>query len=219
VRDVTGSDIPQITAVEIIAQALAGWFDFVLDDQGRVHAERFEECTAVVDIGGRTTDVAVVQRGEIDLRLSGTEDLGTRELSAAVNRMIEEQIPGIPRRPHNFVEGAIQRGVARVGGREIDMRDALEREKTDLLDRITDYLAGLHGRFMSDIDHMLWIGGGSALLEPHLRKRFSRSDFLDDPVLSNARGMLKFERYSHPQEFQPEQGTLELVSDTVNNIQ
>lgn len=212
VRDLSGSPIPRIVSVNVIAQAVAGWFDYALEERG-IDAERFSQCTAVIDIGGRTTDVAVMQRGEIDLRASGTKDLGTLELSAAVHRAIDEHIPGISRRSHSFIEEAIRRGVAKVGDREIDIQDLIDREKTYLLDRITDYLAGLHGRFMTDVDTLLWIGGGAALLESALRKRYPRSEFLPDPQMANARGMWKFEIYSNAQDDKPEPDDLEFAQD------
>jgi hypothetical protein len=57
--------------------------------------------------------VDVVKDGEIDMLQSGALEVGTLELSAVVRRLVDEQLPGIPGRPHALVESAIRRGIAR----------------------------------------------------------------------------------------------------------
>jgi hypothetical protein len=72
-------------------------------------------------------------------------------------RSYEDQFPGTPGRSCTFVESAIHDGVVRIGGREIDIRGSLEKTKSDLLDRIAEYLAGLYGRSMHDIRHVQFV--------------------------------------------------------------
>lgn len=199
VRELSGAVLPRILSVDVVPEAVAAWFDFVIGKNLQLNSQRYAEYTAVVDIGGRTTDVAVVKDGEVDLRQSGTLDVGTLDLAAVVRRVVEDQFPGTPGRSYMFVESAIHSGVIRLGGHEIDVRTSLERTKSDLLDRIADYLAGLYGRSMHDIRHVLFVGGGSALLEMPLRRRFQRVEFADDPQMANARGLWKFKAYSAAQ--------------------
>jgi plasmid segregation protein ParM len=213
VRDVTGATVPQIVKVNVVPQALAGWFDYAIDDYYRIDDERYSECTAIVDIGGRTIDVAVVKSGVVEFALSGTQDLGTLELSAAVHRVIEENVPGIPRRSHNFIERSIRCGIVRIDEREIDIHSVLEREKEELLNRITDYLGGLLGRYLSDIQRVLWIGGGSSLLESHLRRHLPKSEFVEDPAFSNARGMRKYKLHSDWEKYANTLGSSQGESD------
>jgi hypothetical protein len=41
----------------------------------------------------------------------------------------------------------------------------------------------------------LFVGGGSALLEPYLRERFPEAEFAPNPQMANARGLYKSECY------------------------
>lgn len=213
VRELSGVVLPRIVSVDVVPEAVAAWFDFVIGRDLQLDSQRYAEYTAVVDIGGRTTDVAVVKDCEVDLRQSGTLDVGTLELAGVVRRVVEDQFPGTPGRSCTFVESAIHNGVVRIGGREIDIRGSLERTKSDLLDRIADYLAGLYGRSMHDIRHVLFVGGGSALLETPLRRRFQRAEFADEPQMANARGLWKFKAYSAVQRQERPAESLSLARD------
>jgi plasmid segregation protein ParM len=199
-RDMSGVALPQIVDVTVIPEAVAAWFDYAIGPDLQLDDSRFAELTAVVDIGGRTTDVAVVREGDVYLRQSGTLDVGTLTLAAAVRRLVEEQFPGIPRRSHRCIETAIRRGAIRIADREIDVSATLEREKRDLFERIAEFLVTLYGGSMTDIQRVLFVGGGSVLLEPHLRKRFPGAAFPDDPQMANARGMWKSELHSLSEE-------------------
>ena len=76
--------LPRIVSVDVVPEAVAAWFDFVIGRDLQLNSQRYAEYTAVVDNGGRTTDVAVVKDGEVDLRQSGTLDVGTLELGGVV---------------------------------------------------------------------------------------------------------------------------------------
>jgi plasmid segregation protein ParM len=196
----SGASLPQIVDVTVIPEAVAAWFDYVIGSDLRLDDKRFGELTAVVDIGGRTTDVAVVREGDVYLRQSGTLDLGMLTLAAAVRRLVEEQFPGIPRRSHSCIETAVRRGEIRIADRQIDVSGTLEREKRDILERIGEFLVSLYGGSMTDIQRVLFVGGGSVLLEPQLRRRFPKAMFPEDPQMANARGMWKSEHYSLAEE-------------------
>jgi plasmid segregation protein ParM len=154
---------------------------------------RYRELTAVLDIGGRTTDIALIKEADIRVQQSGTRDIGTLSLAALVRRRIEDVCPGIQQRSHGNIESAVRDGKIRVGNREIDLRNALDREVDDLLERIEGYFVSLCGTSMADIQHILCVGGGSALLERQLRERFPTAEFPADPQMANARGMYRSE--------------------------
>ena len=202
VRDMSGAAVPRIDPFTAYSEAVAAWFDYVIGPDLHLNSQRFSALTAVVDIGGRTTDIALVKEGDIYLQQSGTRDIGTLSLAAIIRRRVEDQYPGIPPRSHRSIESATRLGTIRIGNREIDVRDTLEREKNNLLERIESYFVSLCGQSRADIQHILFVGGGSALLEPYLRKRFPEAEFARDPQMANARGLYKAECYQS-EEAQP----------------
>jgi plasmid segregation protein ParM len=195
IRDMSGAALPRIDAFTAISEAVAAWCDYVIGPDLRLNNQRFGALTAIVDIGGRTTDIALVKEGDIHLQQSGTRDIGTLNLAAVVRRRVEDHCPSIDPRSHSSIETAIRQGTIRVGNREIDVRDALEREKTNLLELIENFVVSRFGQIRADIQHILFVGGGSALLEPYLRVRFPEAEFAPEPQMANARGLYKSECY------------------------
>jgi plasmid segregation protein ParM len=200
VRDLSGATLPRIVDITVIPEAIAAWFDYVIGPDLHLNNQRFRELTVVIDIGARTTDIALVKEGGIYMQQSGTRDIGTLSLAAVVRRRVEDLCPDIPQRSHGSIESAVRHGTIRVGNREIDVRNALDREKKDLLERIESYCVSLCGPSMADIQRILCVGGGSVLLEPQLRKRFPNAEFPTDAQMANARGMFKSECHSSQDE-------------------
>jgi plasmid segregation protein ParM len=192
VRDPQGARLPEIIDVTVVAQAVAAWFDFIIGANMQVDDALMNDYMAVVDIGGRTTDVAVFEHGEADMRQSGTLDHGVLDLAAAITRQLEDRYPSMSRLPQAIVESAINSGVATLGSTTIDVSEVLEREKRALIERIAVFVASRYGSNAPLIKRVLFVGGGSVALRNQLRARFPNAVFAEDPQMANARGMLKY---------------------------
>jgi hypothetical protein len=85
-----GAPLPVIAQVSLIAEAVAAWFDFVIGDSMQENPISWTT-TWRRRYRGRTTDVAVFENGELDIRQSGTIDPGVLGLSTKVSRALEDR--------------------------------------------------------------------------------------------------------------------------------
>lgn len=203
VRTAQGVPLPQITQVTVIAQAVAAWFDFIIDDDMRERHDVMHDHMAVVDIGGRTTDLAVFKMTELDMRTSGTLDYGMLNVSDEVVRFIEDKHPGVSPSREMIVK-AMQQRTAHVGPNSYDVTNEIERGKRSVIDKIDEFARRRLGGDLHHLKRILFVGGGSTELKAEILRRFPSACFSSsDPQMSNARGMLKYGRITHGAESAP----------------
>ena len=160
----TDEEMPRIVGVSVTSEAVTAWFDQVVDDQGNVLESRLQEQIAVVDIGGRTTDVAVVQNAEVLMANSGTTDYGVLDVYSAINRRIQSDL-GLTRPvPRQRIVEGLEMGVVRVGAREVDIRAVLAEERRLLVERIHVFVTSMLGSEAALIDRVVFVGGGAMML-------------------------------------------------------
>lgn len=192
VRASSGAPLPVIAQVSLIAEAVAAWFDFVIDDAMQERSDLVDDYMAVVDIGGRTTDVAVFENGDLDMRQSGTLDHGVLDVSSEVSRVLEDRYTGMRQFPWSVVEPAIRTGQALIGSATVDVSAEVASQKRVLVERVAQFMQSRFGNNAPLIKRVLFVGGGSSTLEPELRRMFPSAVFARDPQLANARGMYKY---------------------------
>ncbi len=188
----TDEEMPRIVGVSVVSEAVAAWFDQVVDDRGDVLERRLQEQIAVVDIGGRTTDVAVVQDAEVLMANSGTTDHGVLDVYGAINRRIQSDLGltrPIPRQ--RIVEG-LETGVVRVGTHEMDIRAVRAEEQRLLVERIQVFVTTLLGSEAALIDRVVFVGGGAMMLSRELNDLYPNMEIAPEAQYANARGMLKY---------------------------
>jgi len=80
------------------------------------------------------------------------------------------------------VEAAVQRGRVRLFGKDHDVADLVTMAQRQL------------GRG-AELEHILFVGGGTVALAAHIRDWFVNQAVAEHPAFANARGMLKYLRY------------------------
>lgn len=191
VRSLRGPALPQICKVAVIAEAVAAWFDFVIDDSFVARDEVVNDFMAVVDIGGRTTDIAVFQDGNINLELSGTMDSGVLEIQKRVIDTLSVRFPGT-KFPRALLMDAVKFGEAQLGTGAIDISSDVLDGQRSLAANIELFMRAKFGNQVPLMKRVLFVGGGAHALQFALRDRFPSAVFAEDPQMANARGMLKF---------------------------
>lgn len=191
VRATTGAALPKICRVSVIAEAVAAWFDFVISDQFVAQDHRINDFMAVVDIGGRTTDIAVFQGGDINMGLSGTTDSGVLDLQKRVANILAGKYPGT-KFPRQLLLDAVQSGRAKLGTSSLDISAEVLAERRALVADIEIFMNSQFGSQLPLMKRVLFVGGGAQALQSELRERFPTAVFATDPQMANARGMLKF---------------------------
>jgi plasmid segregation protein ParM len=181
---------------DVIPEALAAWYDHVIDEQGgevTLAEERLGAPVAVVDIGGRTTDYVVVADQAVVHDASGSLRCGLldvkRQVGEGIRAKYDLEVIG-----ERTVEQAVQKGRVRLYGQDQDVSAQVREAKQQVLERIhaeTRRQLGLG----AELDRVLFVGGGTVALAEHVRDWFPNQAVAEHPAFANARGMLKYLRF------------------------
>lgn len=191
VKSVRGPALPRIAKVSVIAEAVAAWFDFAIDDKFVARDHLINDFMAVVDIGGRTTDIAVFQDGDINMALSGTLDSGVLEVQKRVINILSAKYPGT-KFPRSLLNDAVKFGKVTLGTTSLDISSEVITERSSLVSSIEIFMKAQFGNQLPLMKRVLFVGGGAQALQFELKDRFPNAVFANDPQMANARGMLKF---------------------------
>jgi len=179
-----------IKQVKILSQAVAAYIDAAFDWEMNEIIDPASP-TVIVDIGGRTTDVALILDGhQIDMSRSGTENIGVLDVHGNLERLIKNRIPKITRKinPETLDRGARDHRM-KFFGQITDVKDLVQEAvamSTGQLSRAIDKLVGS----AEDVDHILFVGGGASLFAG-MAKNWPQARVVEDPEFANVRGMLK----------------------------
>lgn len=199
-KEVVCGDRPMVNIVSnsVSPEALAAYVDQMMDMQGRptkFYETINDSMVGVIDIGGKTTDCAVVlPRGKIvDKDRSGSNDIGVLMLNQTIASNIQStyQVDNVPPR---MVEMALRTGNIKVAGDVIDVSKMVDVEKERFAEKV---IVGVKSKIGAgkDLDTVLFVGGGSIVMKDQLTKFFKHSQIPVDPEFANARGMFKIAKY------------------------
>ncbi|EPX78059.1 ParM/StbA family protein [Salipiger mucosus] len=187
-----GRAMPKVEDVRVGCQAVAAWFDYVLDD----NLDQRHDATgsiAIVDIGGRTTDVAVVVGGNaIDHSRSGTENIGVLDVYTEVRKAIHREFKIKEKFPLDKLDAAVRTGTIRLWNKEQDISELVETVVSEHEGKIAREVERRLGS-AANLDAVVFVGGGSALFTT-IAGYFPNGHMPEDPEFSNAKGLYKFIR-------------------------
>lgn len=188
-----GGECPRIAHVAAVSEAVAGWLDYVVDNDGRIREELANQYVAIGDAGGRTYDLAVIQNGQVLMNYSGTMDHGMLDIYEAVSAYVADTLNAPVELPKYMLADAVRSGVIRVGAREVDVRGVVDRQKKELAERIQAFAHSRLGSQGMMIDKFLHVGGTAVALKDRLHEVFPKiSEIPPEPQFANARGMYKY---------------------------
>lgn len=195
VKAVDGSPVPVITRHEVVSEAIAAWFDIILRRVGgalQPDTDAAQMKTAIIDMGGRTVDIAVIQNYNLDTSRSSTIEVGMLNVQEKVQQLLESQF----RSPLTVaqVNQAMNTGAVRMFGESRDVRDLVESAKADIVPSIRAEVKRRLGT-AADIDQVVFAGGTAAALRDHLDGWYPHQTISDEPAFANARGMAKYAEY------------------------
>ncbi|MCA3265177.1 MAG: ParM/StbA family protein [Azospirillum sp.] len=183
----------EIVRVRIFPQAVAAWVDAKFDANMRPQAGFESDAPmAVVDIGGRTTDVAVLLGKDIDHARTGTENVGM----ISVREMLEEELKrqfGIEQKlPVRHLDGAIRSGTIILWGEKHDVAENVKAARGAVAGKISRFVRRMLGD-AADLSTVLFVGGGANFFED-LPQTFRNAKRATAPEFANARGIWKLGR-------------------------
>ena len=196
VRPMSGAMPTGIAFHEVIPEALAAWYDYVIVEQGGkalLDEARVAVPIAIVDIGGRTTDYVVVKDQGILHGSSGSLQCGMLDVKQSVENGIQERFD-LETLSEPIVAHAVEHGVVRLHGKDYGVEALVNAAKQEVVERLhaeTQRQLGLG----VELDRVLFVGGGTVALADDIANWFPHQAIADHPAFANARGMLKYLRY------------------------
>ncbi|NTF16813.1 ParM/StbA family protein [Agrobacterium rubi] len=196
VQLVSGSSkVANIKNITIGCQAVAAYIDYALDDDLN-EIRDVDGAVAIVDIGGRTTDIATVIGGSrIDHARSGTANIGVLDVYKAVKQGIWAQEKIRDDFPINVIDKAVREGFIKLYG-----------QKQDVTGIVAAVVAEYEAKLAREIERristgaamnaVVFVGGGSALFKD-IATTFRNGHMAEDPEFANARGLYKYVRYQN----------------------
>lgn len=196
VQLVSGSSkVAILKDIHVGCQAVAAYIDYALDDNLN-EIRDVDGAVAIVDIGGRTTDIATVIGGSrIDHARSGTANIGVLDVYKAVKQGIWTQEKIRDDFPINVIDRAVREGFIKLYGQKMDVSKIVS-------DVVAEYQAKLAREIERRIstgaamNAVVFVGGGSALFKG-IATTFRNGFMSDDPEFANARGLYKYVRYQN----------------------
>ncbi len=188
VKPLDGSDVANILRHEVFPEGLAAWVDYAVDEQGRVK-NSLDEAIGIIDIGGRTTDIAVVLPGRmIDHARCGSADLGVLNVIEEVAISIKKEFNVVM--GADKIEPALRTRIVKQWGKEKDIGHMIDAAALSVIGAITREV----NRRLSnavDLDKILLVGGGAHLFRG-VASAFPNIEIPLEPEFANARGFAKY---------------------------
>ena len=185
--------LPRIREVLVGCQAVCAYVDFKFDDAMRPRDPEAVGPVAMVDVGGRTTDIAhVTANRRVDQQDSGTINLGVLDVYTALEDAVrrEHDLSATDRLPFAQLDRAVRERTMRLFGRQTDVGalvDAAIAETETKIGREVQRMIGKAAMF----DAVVFTGGGGALFS-NLAAGYRNGVVPEDPEFANARGLHKF---------------------------
>ncbi len=186
----------EIAFHEVIPEALAAWYDYVIIEQGDgavMDKQRLAMPIAIIDIGGRTTDYVVIQDQGIVHGSSGSLKCGMLDVRQRVADGLCERFD-LEALSEPRVCAAIEHNTVRLQGQDHDISSLVNDAKREVVERIFVESRRQLGMGM-ELDGVLFAGGGTMALAAQLDGWFPHQVIAEHATFANARGMLKYLRY------------------------
>jgi plasmid segregation protein ParM len=189
VQAMDGSTTAEIGEHRVFPEGLAAWVDYAIADNGTLRAELLQQTVGVIDIGGRTTDVAVVLPGRrIDHARTGSAEIGVLNVIEEVGFELQRELGvGVPA---HLVGHALRSRTVSVWGKKRDIGTLIDAATARILERV---LREVNARLGSgvDLDRILLVGGGAHVFKG-AASRYPNIDIPASPEFANARGFAKY---------------------------
>lgn len=186
---------------KVLSEAVAAYFDAAYDHLGNVN-QGFKEISdydpvAVVDVGGKTTDIAVVKEGGKGLyaQYSDTAEIGALNLRDELNSMVRKRFNLENPVSETHIDRLIATGTYRLYGQAHDLSEEVSNQIDEFAERIGFEVNRLIGAAES-MGSIIFVGGGAELLKTRTNIVFpklpqSAITIHDNPAFANSRGMFK----------------------------
>lgn len=181
------------------SEGVAVYLDWLLDEDGSEKADA-KGMVLVVDIGGNTTDIALLEDGQLLFDGASTSfEVGALHLYERVAAAAKDMM-GLARTPAlTSIEKAIREdgGHLNIGNNSENIRDLVAAERRAIVNELIPRIQKILSKRVDEVETILFAGGTSKLLEEDLkgvRVGKAKIRVVEDPQFANARGYYKLAR-------------------------
>ena len=174
----------------VLPEAISGIVDWIMDEDGSVVNDP-NITRMALDIGGNTTDMAVIMPGN-EVGKVATAKFGVSHMRDALKTLLEDKFEMAL--DSKVMDEALEDGVAHIFGEANDVSAERETAITKVLKDIFHSADTFRKEFPS-IREMVGFGGGVALCQEVLTKKYPQLKTMANPDGANARGALKYTTY------------------------
>lgn len=192
VRCMDGTQLPQIIKHYVGSEGILAWIDMVIQRKdGKLGMDRdlASGRIAIVDMGGRTTDIALIDGGELDMQKSSTINAGMLDIKEALAERIYTK--DRYKAPAVVLDQAVDTGKIKIFGEITDVSAMVDECKQSVLARIHAEVKRLLNNG-EDVDKVRFVGGTVAATENLIEGWFRNQEIAEDPGFANANGACKF---------------------------
>lgn len=189
----------EIEQHEVTPEGLMAFFHLHLEErgEGNVHfdKEAARRPIGFIDMGGRTTDLAVVSDSKVDLARSRSIDNGALNVRQHLRTAICHKY-GLQSLSETQVDVALTRQQVMVYGESRDVSDLVRAAMESELGIIRDQVHSVFGEG-AELSQVLFFGGACLDFAEMLRARpwYPHQRIAENPLYVNALGMYKYIRY------------------------
>ena len=187
--------VPSHKDVQVMAQPAGSYFTWGLDDSGqwKRSPRDLEIQVAICDIGFNTLDAFTIREGRPEARYTDGDTVGMRRAAEMFARSLRDQY-GVKISLHE-ADQLLRRKTQRmdVAAGEIDLQPMIEQALTSTAGEIIAFLESRWGQG-KQFAHLLFTGGGSAMLHEFLKPQFPFGTLVANPVTANALGLARYAR-------------------------
>ncbi|ACB85919.1 ParM/StbA family protein [Natranaerobius thermophilus] len=178
----------QIEEVTTLPQPFGTLYDQVLNSVGKVvDRDLTDSKIGIVDIGFKTTDLAVSDGMEFINPLSFSTTTGLSNVNRLVNEKLRHEFK-IDREEHQL-DDCINSQKIMVAGKSEDISSWVREALQTVSDKISVEIESKWD--YRDFDTLLLTGGGGEMLYPYLKDKFPNLVLVEDPQTANVRGYQK----------------------------
>lgn len=191
----------------VMPESLAAVFDLALEEKRdpqnprsrnvkiKKNKDVFGQHIAFIDIGGKTTDVAIWAAGQVEKGDFGTENFGMEIIRKNVKEFIMDEF-SIGSVPDKMITDALESKTIRIAGQSHSVADEVERNTQLVVEKIKNMSSSILGSKAKLIDEIVFFGGGAeALYHKGLSDLYQHQRLLNNPISVNARAFYKYRRY------------------------
>jgi plasmid segregation protein ParM len=186
--------VVRVADLRVLPQPFGTVMNLMLNDVGEVKDKRFlQQKLGIIDVGFRTADFTIADRGRYSERGSLTTESGISRAFASIAAKLQET-SGVNVELYRMFD-AVDRGTIRIHGKRYDLKRITEQAFTQLANRIA---ADANRLWASDwdLDAIVISGGGGSVLAPFLQSQLKGEVLALEPGrdsrMNNVRGYAKY---------------------------